>query len=112
MIPEGLEDLSATSFLIWVVSSSRVKAAQEWTNRTPISHEHTSVHFLVLPGSLLSITKITQSDTSFKKTFCLMNIRPQDLLSHEPTLWFRRQQLFWFRRTIFLSRTKSLESAV
>ena len=39
------------------------------------------------------------SDTSFKKTFCLMNIRPQDLLSHEPTLWFRRHQLFWFRRT-------------
>jgi hypothetical protein len=26
------------------------------------------------------------SDISFKKTFCLMNIRPQDLLSHEPTL--------------------------
>ena len=55
------------------------------------------------------------SDTSFKKTFCLMNIRPQDLLSHEPTLWFRRHQLFWFRRTIFLrpqSPTKSLESAV
>jgi len=30
------------------------------------------------------------SDISFKKTFCLMNIRPQDFLSHEPTLWFRR----------------------
>jgi len=29
------------------------------------------------------------SDTSFKKTFCLMNIRPQDLLSHEQTLWSR-----------------------
>ena len=32
----------------------------------------------------------TYSDISFKKTFCLMNIRPQDFLSHEPTLWFRR----------------------
>jgi len=44
-----------------------------------------------------------------------MNIRPQDLLSHKPTLWFRRHQLFWFRCTIFLrleSPTKSLESAV
>ena len=27
-----------------------------------------------------------ESDISFKKTFCLMNIRPQDLLSHESTL--------------------------
>ena len=37
-----------------------------------------------------------------------MNIRPQDLLSHEPTLWFRRHQLFWFRRTrsIALFRSK------
>ena len=26
------------------------------------------------------------SDISFKKTFCLINIRPQDLLSHEPAL--------------------------
>jgi len=38
---------------------SRFKAAQEWTNRTLISHELTSVHFLVLPGSLLSFTEIT-----------------------------------------------------
>jgi len=34
--------------------------AQEWTNRTLISHERTSVHFLVLPGSLLSFTEITE----------------------------------------------------
>jgi len=34
------------------------------------------------------------SDHSFKKTFCLMNISPTNLLSHEPTLWFRRHQLF------------------
>jgi len=34
--------------------------AQEWTNRTLISHEQTSVHFLVMPGSLLSITEITE----------------------------------------------------
>ena len=51
------------------------------------------------------------SDVSFKKTFCLMNICPQDLLSHEPSLWFGSHQLFWFRRTIFLRQqtaTKSL----
>ena len=35
-------------------------SAQEWTNRTLISHERTSVHFLVLPGSLLSFTEITE----------------------------------------------------
>jgi len=34
-------------------------SAQEWTNRTLISHERTSVYFLVLSGSLLSITEIT-----------------------------------------------------
>jgi len=34
------------------------------------------------------------SDISFKKTFCFINIRPQNLLSDEPTLWFRRHQLF------------------
>ena len=43
---------------IWVVQG-RVTSAQEWTNRTLISHE-LSVHFLVLPGSLLSITEITE----------------------------------------------------
>ena len=36
------------------------QAAQEWTNRTLAVHELTSVHFLVLPGSLLSITEITE----------------------------------------------------
>jgi len=36
------------------------ESAQEWTNRTLISHERTSVHFLVLPGSLLSFTEITE----------------------------------------------------
>jgi len=35
-------------------------SAQEWTNRTLAVHEQTSVHFLVLPGSLLSITDITE----------------------------------------------------
>ena len=35
-------------------------SAQEWTNRTLISHERTSGHFLVLPGSLLSFTEITE----------------------------------------------------
>ena len=34
--------------------------AQEWTDRTLISHERTSVHFLVLPGSLLLFTEITE----------------------------------------------------
>ena len=45
-----------------------------------------------------------ESDIPFKKTFCPMNICPQDFLPQEPTLWFRR--------TIFLrpqSPTKYLE---
>jgi len=37
-----------------------VDSAQEWTNRTLISHERTSVHFLVLPGSQLSFAEITE----------------------------------------------------
>jgi len=36
------------------------QAAQECTNCTLISHERTSVHFLVLPDSLSSITEITE----------------------------------------------------
>jgi len=36
------------------------KTAQYRTNRTLFSHERTSVHFLVLPGSLLSFTEITE----------------------------------------------------
>jgi len=35
-------------------------ASKEWTNRTLISHDQASVHILVLPGSLLSITEITE----------------------------------------------------
>jgi len=38
----------------------KIQAAHEWTNRTLAVHELTSVHFLVLPGSLLSITEITE----------------------------------------------------
>jgi len=37
-----------------------MNAAQEWTNRTLAVHELTSVHFLILPGSLLSNTEITE----------------------------------------------------
>jgi len=50
----------------WVMSHMnkshmwQVTPAQEWTNRTLISHEQTSVHFLVLPGRLLSFTDITE----------------------------------------------------
>jgi len=36
------------------------KTAQGWTNRTLAVLERTSVHFLVLPGSLLSITEISE----------------------------------------------------
>jgi len=46
-------------YLIFV-SFTLSTSAQEWTNRTPISHERTSVHSLELPGSLLSITEITE----------------------------------------------------
>ena len=34
--------------------------AQGWTNRTLAVHERMGVHFLVLPGSLLSIIEITE----------------------------------------------------
>jgi len=43
-------------------------------------------------------TTITHSNFSFKKIVCLTNFRVQDLLSHEPTLWF---QLWVINRTIF-----------
>ena len=36
------------------------KSAQGWRNRTLIGHERAIVHF-VLPGSLLSLTEITES---------------------------------------------------
>ena len=61
------------------------------------------------------------SNISFKKTFCLMNIRPEDLFSHEQTLWFRRHQLFglgapsFYVRSVFYSlggyRDSLLETA-
>jgi len=35
-------------------------SAQAWRNRTLIGHELTIVHFLVLPGSLLPITEMTE----------------------------------------------------
>jgi len=35
-------------------------SAQEWTNHALDVHERTSAHFLVLQGSLLSITEITE----------------------------------------------------
>jgi len=37
-----------------------LSAAQKWINRPLMSHEQTSVHFLVLPGSQLSFTEITE----------------------------------------------------
>jgi len=52
---------------------------------------HTRIHtFSLAPSFPLAIF-------CFKKTFCLMNIRPQDLLSHEPTLWFTHKvrQSLW-----------------
>jgi len=46
---------------LWAVDESRMMGfAQEWTNRTLTVHERTSVHFVVLQGSLLSITEITE----------------------------------------------------
>jgi len=33
---------------------------QGWSNRTLIGHEQAIVHFLVVPGSLFSITEITE----------------------------------------------------
>jgi len=106
-------------------SPSEIRGSKMWLHRTTYHKSDPSLVASdtarattkwILPSISKFLHKTTAfSDTSFKKTFCLMNIRPQDLLSHEPTLWFRRHQLFWFRRTIFLrpqSPTKSLESAV
>jgi len=42
-------------------SSGDGKSALGWRNCTLIGHERASVHFLVLPGSLLSLTEITES---------------------------------------------------
>jgi len=38
----------------------RCNAAQEWTDRTLAVHERVDSRFLVLPGSELTITKITE----------------------------------------------------
>jgi len=35
-------------------------SAQEWTNRTPNATNKSIVHFLLLPGSQSSFTKITE----------------------------------------------------
>jgi len=60
-------------------------------------HKRTSCMFrkmqtppIVSTRKNLILKNIKFSDITFKKTFCLMNIRPQDFLSHEPTVWFRR----------------------
>jgi len=42
---------------------------------------------------------LERSEASFKKNLCLINIRPQDLLSHKPSLWF---SLWFINCTIFL----------
>ena len=55
-LKRGKRDVRALSFEVSKMSSG---TAQEWTNGTPINHERASVHFLVLPGSLLSITETT-----------------------------------------------------
>jgi len=47
-------------------------------NFIPVSHD-TTLLVSILHYEVATIS----SDTSFKKTFCLMNIRPQDQLSHE-----------------------------
>jgi len=39
---------------------SCMHAAQEWTNRTPNATNMSITHFLLLPGSELSFTEITE----------------------------------------------------
>ena len=39
---------------------SPITSAQEWTNRTLAVHERVDSRFLVLPGSELTITEITE----------------------------------------------------
>ena len=56
-----IAELVYTHIYIYIINIYiPIYAAQEWTNRTLISHERMSVHFLVLPGSLLSFTEITE----------------------------------------------------
>jgi len=45
---------------------------------------------------------VGSSDHLFRKTLCLVNNRPHDLLSHQPTLWFR---LLFINHAIFLGHT-------
>ena len=42
------------------MNEQRCNVAQEWTNRTLAVHERVDSRFLVLPGSELTITKITE----------------------------------------------------
>jgi len=56
----GSVSCSYVYICLYVYIVSNPISAQEWTNRTLISHKRTSVHFLVLPGSLLSFTEITE----------------------------------------------------
>jgi len=57
----GKDRYSPSSYRgIYLLNNLTKLSAQEWTNRTLITHERTSVHFLVLPGSLLSFTEITE----------------------------------------------------
>ena len=56
-----IPSIKGTKMLFIVINAIIITlSAQGWTNRTLAVHERTSVHFLVLPGSLLSITEITE----------------------------------------------------
>jgi len=79
-------------------------SSQGWTNRTLAVHERTSVHFLVLPGSLLSITEITEytyfSPLKPNREFRYkseQNIVPMDLIIE--SILFLRNRIFTFYYT-------------
>jgi len=45
-----------------LISSFEPPSAQGWTHRTLTVHERTSVHFLVLPGSLFQLLRLRSTD--------------------------------------------------
>jgi len=66
-----------------ILRSELYSTAQGWTTCPLAVHERTSVHFLVLPGSLLSITEITEY-TSFSSSKPIHELRYKSELNIVP----------------------------
>ena len=57
---------------------------------SPFSEPRRRLMFEYRRVQMQLVHSFRKSVISFKKTFCLMNFRPEDLLSHEPTRWLYR----------------------